>query len=106
MNPPRRRALVGALAGGVLALSGVVAQPWRAWFNRCQALLPEAVAAGEWVRSAWDGVDPAQFLDGHVHLVGTGDSDSGIEVNPQMDSLLHPLQYAQRLCSMRSACST
>lgn len=105
MNPPRRRALVAALAGGgVLALSGVVAQPWRAWFNRCQARLPAAIAAGEWVQSAWDGVDPVLFLDGHVHLVGIGDADSGSEVNPQMDSLLHPLQYAQRLFYLNAGC--
>jgi hypothetical protein len=105
MNPPRRRALVAALAGGgALALSGVVAQPWRAWFNRCQAQLPAAVAAGEWVQSAWDGVDPVLFLDSHVHLVGTGDSDSGSEVNPQMDSFLHPLQYAQRLFYLNAGC--
>lgn len=105
MNPPRRRALVAALAGGgALALSGVVAQPWRAWFNRCQARLPAAIAAGEWVQSAWDGVDPVLFLDGHVHLVGIGDADSGSEVNPQMDSLLHPLQYAQRLFYLNAGC--
>ncbi|MDS4015732.1 MAG: amidohydrolase family protein, partial [Candidatus Accumulibacter sp.] len=45
-----------------------------------------------------------EFVDCHVHLVGTGDSGSGIEVNPQMESLFHPLQYAQRLFYLNAGC--
>jgi len=46
------------------------------------------------VRAAWDGLDATKVWDAHAHLVGTGDSGSGITVNPAMESLLDPAQYA------------
>ncbi|WP_313951274.1 amidohydrolase family protein [Accumulibacter sp.] len=101
---PRRRLLIGGFALGGLALSGLVARRSPALFNTCRAQLPAATAADELIQSAWAGVDPARFLDCHVHLVGTGDSGSGIEVNPQMESLFHPLQYAQRLFYLNAGC--
>ena len=102
MNRLRRRLLFGGLALGGMALSATVTR--RTLFNACQALPPPATAADELIHSAWAGVDPAQFVDGHVHLVGIGDSGSGSEVNPQMASLFHPLQYAQRLFYLNAAC--
>jgi len=104
MTPTRRRLLLGGLALGGVTLSGVVAQRSGSLFNSCQALLPPTPAVDELIRWAWEGVDPRQFLDCHVHLVGTGDSGSGIEVNPQMESLFHPLQYAQRLFYLNAGC--
>jgi len=104
MTPARRRLLLGGLALGGLTLSGVVAQRSGSLFNSCQALLPPTPAVDELIRWAWEGVDARQFLDCHVHLVGTGDSGSGIEVNPQMESLFHPLQYAQRLFYLNAGC--
>jgi len=52
--------------------------------------LPPALANHELVTAAWDGLDPAKVWDSHAHLVGTGDSGSGIVVNPKMQSLLNP----------------
>jgi len=57
------------------------------------------------VRSAWQGIDPAKVWDSHAHLVGTGDSGSGIVVNPRMQSLLHPGQYARRLFFLNAGCA-
>jgi len=57
------------------------------------------------VRSAWQGLDPARVWDSHAHLVGTGDSGSGIVVNPRMESLLHPGQYARRLFFLNAGCA-
>ncbi|MBL8425140.1 MAG: amidohydrolase family protein [Candidatus Accumulibacter phosphatis] len=104
MTRARRRLLLGGLALGGLTLSGVVAQRSGSLFNSCQALLPPTPAVDELIRSAWEGVDARRFLDCHVHLVGTGDSGSGIEVNPQMESLFYPLQYAQRLFYLNAGC--
>jgi mannonate dehydratase len=56
------------------------------------------------VRAAWDGIDPGKMWDGHCHLAGSGDSSSGIYLNPAMESLLDPLQYAQRLFFMNAGC--
>jgi mannonate dehydratase len=57
------------------------------------------------VKAAWDGIDAAQAWDSHAHLVGTGDSGSGVYVNPQMESLLNPGQYARRLFFLNAGCA-
>src|SRR3954469_2107268 len=103
----RRGLLLGA--GAALAGAGSIAA-WRLWpeqgfWNPCLASLPARLARHELVRSAWDGLDPAQVWDCHAHLVGTGDSGSGIVVNPQMESLLNPGQYARRLFFMNAGCA-
>ncbi len=43
--------------------------------------------------------------DSHAHLAGTGDAGSGIWINPDAQSLLHPLQYAQRLFYLNAGCA-
>jgi mannonate dehydratase len=57
------------------------------------------------VRGAWEGLDPSRVWDSHAHLVGTGDSGSGIVVNPAMDSVLNPGQYARRLFFLNAGCA-
>jgi uncharacterized protein len=57
------------------------------------------------VRAAWEGIDAAQVWDAHSHLIGTGDSGSGVYVNPQTDSLLSPGQYARRLFFLNAGCA-
>jgi predicted TIM-barrel fold metal-dependent hydrolase len=82
---------------------------WRYWpeqgfWNPCHARLPRQLANHELVRAAWDGIDPAQVWDSHTHLIGTGDSGSGIFVNPRTESLLDPGQYARRLFFLNAGC--
>ncbi len=57
------------------------------------------------MRAAWEGLDPAQVWDAHAHLVGTGDSGGGVAVNPKMNSLLNPTEYARRLFFLNAGCS-
>lgn len=100
----RRRQFIGL---GVATLAGGVANAWarpRLW-NPCRAALPPELARHSVVREAWDGIDSAQVWDSHVHLAGTGDSDSGIVVGPQLSSPLHPVQYVRRLFYMNAGCS-
>ena len=54
--------------------------------------------------AAWQGLDAAKVWDSHAHLVGTGDSGSGIYVNPRMDSLWNPGEYARRLFFLNAGC--
>lgn len=42
--------------------------------------------------------------DGHCHLVGTGDSGSGIHLNDAAQNVRHPLEYVQRLIFMNAGC--
>ena len=103
----RRRFLIAAGTAG-MGLAG--AAVWRFWpeqglLNPCLAALPRALAEHELVHSAWSGLDPAQVWDCHAHLVGTGDSGNGIWLNPALESMIHPLQYAQRLFFLNAGCA-
>lgn len=104
MNPHRRKFLLGTGAGGLLAVSGVPLLKGRV-LNPCLAALPPELANHPLVREAWAGIDASQVWDCHVHVAGTGDSDSGIEIGPQLSSWLHPLQYVQRLFYMNAGCA-
>jgi mannonate dehydratase len=102
----RRLLLAGALGAAGLG----TAAAWRLWpeqgfWNPCLARLPRRLAGHELVKAAWEGLDPAQVWDGHSHLIGTGDSGSGIFVNPATDSLLNPGQYARRLFFLNAGCA-
>jgi predicted TIM-barrel fold metal-dependent hydrolase len=103
----RRRALAGL---GVLAGLGAGAAAWRYWpeqgfWNPCHARLPRHLASHELVAAAWQGLDAALVWDSHAHLIGTGDSGSGIVVNPATGSLLNPGQYARRLFILNAGCA-
>jgi len=56
-------------------------------------------------QQAWQDIDPRQLWDCHCHLVGTGDSDSGIEVNPDMLTWMHPLQHSQFNFYLNASCA-
>jgi predicted TIM-barrel fold metal-dependent hydrolase len=92
---------------GVAAAAGAAA--WRYWpeqgfWNPCHADLPRRLAGHELVQRAWEGIDPAQVWDSHAHLIGTGDSGSGVFVHPGTESLLNPGQYARRLFFLNAGC--
>ncbi|MDE0157880.1 MAG: amidohydrolase family protein [Gammaproteobacteria bacterium] len=92
-----------ALLGG-LSVSGCLRGPML--FNPClPARLPESLANNELVRQAFEGLRPDQIWDGHVHLLGTGDSGSGAWINPQLSSLRHPLQYTQLRFYLNASCA-
>ena len=100
-----RRIFLGVCAAA--AAAGGAA--WRLWpdqglVNPCRASLPPELANHELVAAAWDGIDAAKTWDCHVHLVGTGDSGGGIWINPDMESPLHPLQFAQRVFFLNAGC--
>lgn len=72
--------------------------------NECRALPPPALARDPLVVAAWEGLDPSQVWDAHVHLVGTGDSASGIFVSPRMQNIVNPMLYAQFLFYLNAGC--
>lgn len=102
----RRNFLIGG--AGAAAIASLAA--WRFWpeqgfWNPCLARLPRRLAEHELVQGAWAGIEASQVWDAHAHLVGTGDSGSGIVLNPQMESVLSPAQYARRLFFLNAACA-
>ncbi len=105
----RRQLLFGGVvvAGGAAAGGAIWLMYWpeQGLWNPCLAQLPGRLAGHELVKAAWEGLDPARVWDSHAHLIGTGDSGSGIYVNPQTDSLLNPGQYARRLFFLNAGCA-
>ena len=102
----RRKVLIGGAGAAAIA----VLAAWRFWpeqgfWNPCLARLPRHLAEHELVQSAWAGIDASQMWDAHAHLVGTGDSGSGIVLNAQMESVLSPAQYARRLFFLNAGCA-
>ncbi len=106
LHKPRRRLLLAACGGAAIA----AAAAWRFWpehglANPCRAALPDSLARHEAVRAAWDGIDASRVWDAHAHLIGNGDSGSGIWLNPQMLSLASPAQYTRRLFYLNAGCA-
>ena len=102
----KRSFLIG---GAALAGAGALAA-WRFWpeqgfLNPCRVGLPRQLARHELVLAAWEGLDPEQVWDSHAHLVGVGDSSSGIYVNPKMESVLNPGNYVRRLFFLNAGCA-
>lgn len=103
----RRRLLLAGLGAGAIATFGGIAVGGsipRVW-NPCHANLPPALANHPLIQAAWQGLDPTRIWDCHTHVAGTGDSGSGIVVSPEMESLLHPVQFAQRLFYLNAGCA-
>jgi len=74
--------------------------------NDClPAELPDKLARHELLQATWEGIDSHQLWDCHTHLVGVGDSASGIHINPQMRSLWHPMQYLQFKFYLGASCA-
>jgi predicted TIM-barrel fold metal-dependent hydrolase len=102
----RRRLLLGA---GAAAAGTAGIALWRLWpeqgfANPCRAALPADLAEHEVIRAAWRGIDAERVWDCHTHLVGTGDSGSGVVVNERMWSPLAPLAFAQLLFYLNAGC--
>ena len=98
------------LSGGAVAAGAAALAAWRFWpeqglWNPCLAHLPRRLADHELVKAAWEGIDPSRVWDSHAHLVGTGDSASGIRINPRMESLLNPAEYARRVFFLNAGCA-
>ena len=74
-------------------------------FNRClNSQLPSELADHDVILSAQDGIDTRQMWDGHVHLLGMGDTDSGIWINPQFLNLLKLNHYLRFRFYLNAAC--
>jgi len=83
---------------------------WKFWpenglWNSCRPGTPRALARHPAAVAAWDGLDAAQVWDSHAHLVGIGDSSSGIQLNPRMTSLASPSYYARRAFFLNAGCA-
>ncbi len=102
----KRRAVLSILgAGGVAAWAGSRYAFEHGLWNPClDENLPPHLANHELIQAAWEDIDPAQVWDCHAHVAGTGDSGSGIVVNPNMYKLSHPIAFLKRKFYLNAGC--
>ncbi len=55
-------------------------------------------------QQAWQGIEAKKVWDSHVHLVGIGDSDSGIWVHPSMLRFWHVTWYGRMKFYLNASC--
>ncbi len=103
----RRRFLLGLTAAGLSALTYAGHKFWpdTGINNLCLSGLPDGLKNHPLMLQIWEGIDPSQVWDSHVHIVGTGDSDSGIWFNPNMDSWRHPVLKVQKIFYENGTCA-
>lgn len=99
-----RRRFLGVLGVGAL-FGGVKLWPEDGFMNPCLGHLPPELANHDLLQAAWEGIDPAQVWDCHVHLIGTGDGGSGIHMHPDMENPLHGISYVQRAFYLNASCA-
>lgn len=73
--------------------------------NPCGTTLSQHLASHAIVTAAWSGIDPARYWDCHAHIAGIGDSNSGIYTSADMNSVWHPMQFAQHGFYLNAACA-
>ncbi len=95
-----------------LGLSGIVLSsscqyiPRYGFINPCYKTgLPKELREHKLLRATWEGIDTNQLWDIHTHLVGLGDSDSGIWINPDMKTVLHPILYTKFKLYINGSCA-
>lgn len=94
----RRSFLLGL---GAIGLGGMSAAAHRFWpdagiYNPCLNGLPSHLQNHPLMHQVWRDIDPSQVWDSHMHVVGTGDSKSGIWFNPNMDNWAYPILKVQK----------
>lgn len=103
----RRQFLLGAAALSIsgMAYAGAKYWPENGIKNQCLSGLPDELAHHPLMQQVWQGIDPTQVWDTHVHLTGTGDGDVGVWMNPNMESWLHPILRVQKNFYMDASCA-
>ncbi len=100
----RRQILAGGVAGGAALAFGY--WPDHGLLNSCLgSKIPLDDDVNEVVAAAWQGLDPNRVWDCHAHLIGVGHDNSGIWINPDMQSLAHPVQSVQKQFYLNASCT-
>jgi predicted TIM-barrel fold metal-dependent hydrolase len=103
----QRRQFLKTLSGlglGALAFSTSAAWCRPRIINPCLSRPPDALTQHPLLQAVWEGLDTSQVWDCHTHLIGAGDSGSGVWFNPDMGSLQHPQLYLQKWLYTNAGC--
>ena len=102
----KRRTFISFLTAGAASTALAWYWPDEGVFNPCYDIAtPKRLLDHELIKQAWEGIDATQFWDVHTHLIGTGDSDSGIYLNPSMQDIFSPAQYVRFKFYINASCA-
>jgi predicted TIM-barrel fold metal-dependent hydrolase len=99
-----RRGFLAACSAGALSVISPASRAEWLWHGCGPTTIPESLVRHAFMQHLWQGIDPAQFWDCHVHLLGRGDNGSGAWINPRMDSYWHPIERLQKAFYLNAAC--
>jgi len=101
----KRRNFIKLLGlGAVAGAGGFYFYPDEGILNPCLTGLPEELLNHDIVLQAWDGIDATLYRDVHTHLIGSGDSDSGIYLHSSMTDVWRPGNYVRYKIYMNAGC--
>jgi uncharacterized protein len=72
--------------------------------NPCDGDRAWTPAERDLIDAAFAGIDAANYIDIHAHLLGTGDSGSGCEVHDSLYSIWQPIEFLRRKQILSGAC--
>ncbi len=92
------------VAASALSVTGHRFWPESGLTNPCLTGLPNALKNHPLMAKIWSDIDSSQVWDCHAHMIGTGDSNSGVWLNPSMNSWSHPILKIQKHFYMNGGC--
>ena len=105
----KRRTFLSLTASAVAA--GVAGLGYRYWpdeglLNPClEGTTPDALLNHELVQRAWEGLRPGWVWDCHTHVIGAGDTDSGIRLHKNMQKNWYPAHNLRYRFYMNATCT-
>lgn len=103
----KRRDFLKAAGLLPLGLAGCQYLPVDGFINPChKSQLPKHLREHDLVLESWEGIDTNQVWDVHTHLIGTGDSQTGLWINPRMQSITNPYLYLQYKFYINGSCAS
>lgn len=107
MHMNRRRFLLGMAGLGLsgVAYAGAKFWPENGFNNQCLSGLPIELQQHPLMHQVLSDLEFDLVWDTHVHIAGTGDSNSGVWMNPKMNSWAHPILHLQKNFYMDASCA-
>jgi len=102
----KRRTFIKIISLGTAGALTAFYWPDEGILNPCYSgSTPEKLLKHDLLAECWDGVNPSLYWDVHTHLIGAGDSDSGIYLHTSMQDIFSPAQYVRFKFYLNASCS-
>jgi predicted TIM-barrel fold metal-dependent hydrolase len=102
----KRRTFIKVVGLGAAGTLTALYWPDEGMLNPCfSEKTPKELLDHPIMHESWQGINSAEYWDVHTHLIGTGDSDSGIYLHSSMQDIFSPAQYVRFRFYINASCS-